>query len=236
MFLCIFLMIRIVDISQHAFLIGFYKAIPVWMCSILAMVGQDSVVGVALVFGSSGDIILDIRDDETFKSDKQIYSHLFKLGGGLFLVQHCLIIFQFISYWNSFKTWSLFSYFIVFNVMYFLILPNIPNELTNIAYIYSFILTTSCFLSINGLSPHKTLKHERFNVYATMLFLFSDTLVILKEIDFEKNNDTLIAKIKSMNPILMKNIIMITYYLSQILFANGAYNRYRYKRSLSKRK
>ena len=207
------------------------------MSSLLSMVGNDSVVGVALIFGSAGDIMLDIRDDDSFKDDTLIYHHLFKLGAGLFLIQHILIICQFVTFWKAFRAYSLFSYFIVFNALYFVILPNIPAALSNIVCIYSFVLTTSCFLSINALSPHKALKHERFNCYATVLFLFSDFLVIVREIETVGPNESeILSMIKGMDAILMKNVIMITYYAAQILFANGAYNRYRYKRSLLKRK
>ena len=235
----LFLSIPIIDITKHAFLMGFYKAIPVWMCAILAMVGNESVIGVALVFGSTGDIMLDIRNHQTFNHDQEMNYHLFKLGVILFLLQHILIISQFISYWKSFKNWSLLSYFIVFNLFWFFILPNITEELITIICIYTFILTTSCFLSINSLSIHQSFKHEKFNFYASLLFLFSDSLVILEIIDMnkvKKNNDTFITLLINFDAIIRKNIIMITYYSAQLLYSNAAYNRYRYKRSLLKRK
>lgn len=235
----LFFTIPIVDIGKHAFLMGFYKAIPVWMSAILAMVGNESIIGVALVFGSTGDIMLDIRLDETFDGDDEIRNHLFKLGVGLFLLQHILMVFQFSSYWQSFKTYSIFPYFITFNLLWFFILPNLPEQLVTISCIYTFILTTSCFLSINALSIPSPLKHEKFNLYASVLFLFSDSLVILEVIDLDKvkqNNDELMMNIMGFNKIIRKNVIMITYYLSQLLFANAGYNRYRYKRSQLKRK
>eukprot|EP01083_Nonionella_stella_P075507 205319_1 len=239
--LCISLPMTRLEVSKHAFLIGFYKAIPVWMASILSMVGNDSMVGVALVFGSTGDIMLDIRYDDTFKSDGEMSEHLFKLGSALFLIQHILIIYQFASYWKAFRVYSFFAYLVSFVTVYWVILPLIPNTLRNGVCIYSFVLTTSCFLSINALSPHKTLKHERFNLYATLLFFLSNVLVILTEIEWDQT-DTMhmmnqnISKIQNVNPIVMKVMIMLTYYAAQLFFANGAYNRYRYTRSLMKRK
>eukprot|EP00483_Globobulimina_turgida_P003869 UN03877 len=227
----IFISFPIVDISQHAFLLGFYKAIPIWMCSLLSMAGNDSMVGVALIFGSSGDIMLDVREAQTFENDKHLKQHLFKLGAVLFLIQHLLIIYQFTTYWKSFKSYSLLSFFLVFNAVYFIVLPNISQQLTNIVCVYSVALAITCFLSINALSPNKALKHERFNFYATILFLFSDSLVILHEIDVERATDNyIISMFNEINPILMQNIIMITYYWAQMMFANGAYNRYRYNR------
>ena len=208
-----------------------------WMCSILAMVGNDSVLGVALVFGSSGDIMLDIRDDDTFRNDTEIHLHLFKLGAGLFFVQHVLMICQFASYWKSLRAYSFCSYLVVFIALYSMVLPNIPDGLTPLVCVYSFALTTSCFLSINALSPHRALKHEKFNVIASVLFLVSDSLVISKEIKIKKGDPMgLLTAIKSMDPVLLQIIIMVTYYASQMLFANAAYNRYRYRRSLIKRK
>eukprot|EP01084_Bolivina_argentea_P293855 505506_1 len=227
-----FISFPIVDISRHAFLLGFYKAIPVWMCSLLAMVGNDSMVGVALIFGSVGDIMLCVRHDSTFEGKQNM--HLFKLGAGCFLIQHIIIIFQFMSFWKSFKSYSLFIYFIVFNAVYFLVMPNLPNQLSNIVCIYSMVLTTTCFLAINGLS-NKLLKHEKFNVYATIIFLISDFLVILKETNNDKTNDNIVSIIKNTDPIILEIIIMTTYYAAQILFANGAYNRFRHNKFLFKR-
>jgi len=127
---------------------------------------------------------------------------------------------------GQFRAYSLLPYLIVIIVLYFVILPSIEDSLSTIVCIYSLVLTTSSFLSINALSPHKSLKHERFNCYATLLFLFSDCLVIAKEIELIPAN---------VSTVLMQNVIMISYYAAQLLFANGAYNRYRYEKTMLKR-
>ena len=224
------------DVSQHAFLIAFYKAIPVWMCSLLAMVGNDSVVGVALVFGSCGDIMLDIRDEESFRADEAVHRHLFRLGVGLFLVQHVLIICQFAAHWRAFRAHSLLPFALSLLTLYLVVLPNVSQELRPLVCVYSLALSSSCFVSLNGLSRGKALKHEKMNVTATLLFLLSDFLVISREIieRGDANANAVLLLVESANPTIVKGMVMITYYASQMMFANGAYNRYRHRRALRK--
>ena len=192
------------------------------------------MIGVALVFGSSGDILLKIREDAMFQDDEK--EHLFQMGAGLFLIEHILIIYQFVTFWKSFRLSSVIPYVVVLLLLYEVILPSIPQSLTTMVILYSLTLTTSCFLSINALDPYRALKHEKFNVLATMLFLFSDCLVISKEIKGNTNDIGLMAMIKGIDEVVLEIVIMVTYYAAQMLFANGAYNRYRYSRAMTKRK
>ena len=177
------------------------------------MVGNDSMVGVALVFGSAGDIMLGVRDDPMVQEDNL---HLFQLGAGLFLVEHILIIYQFTTFWKSFRVSSLIPYVLVLIVHYAVVLPSISQALTTMVIVYSMTMTTyQCivyFLSINALDPYLALNHEQMNVFATVVFLLSALLVISREIKVNQDVIELMAMIKGIDDMMLRIGIMVTYY------------------------
>ena len=147
---------------------------------------------------------------------------VFRMGAGLFAVQHILMICQFGMWFKYPRPYSYFVYAGIIVILY-IMHPFCPKEMFIVTVIYGLILGTSFFMSLNAMSYPHSLPFERTFAYGVLSFLISDSVLLASEINLIPMPDGYQRKI-------MHPIVMITYYAAQILFANGSMGVYEFNR------
>jgi len=217
--LYIFCHYYILNPSEYAFFLAFMKALPIWLSSTICMVNHNSTIGIALLFGSVGDMTLDIRDSKYYSSNSTHRELLFKMAIMFFSIEHCILIIFFLFSFKKLRYYAFFVYIIGIVVLNYES-SLIPSNVYNLVLIYGFLLNSVLFCSINALSiGQKQWKlFEIYNIIGSILFVISDAFVSADEFH-----------VVSFTGRQIYWLIMITYYSSQFMFANSTIENFKYQ-------
>lgn len=173
------------------------KALPIWMLAAHVFMTLKDRKGrlllVGVLFGSAGDVALTTE-----------FEHSLLLGLGLFLIGHVFYIASFAHQWQ-FKTWKIIpsGLVLLLSVGLSIVLTPHLNGLTIPVYAYIFVITLMAVLAIFRRPPSPAVW------IGAVLFILSDALIALREF----------AEMDIPHPSVL---IMSTYYLAQVLIAEGS--------------
>ena len=187
------------------------KPLPIWALGILALKSNNTygkLIATGLLFGSFGDILLDL-DDHAYPN-----AGFFIYGLASFLVSHLFYVRAFWSCGLSFDNAhfvfaiALVYYYSIMKVL----LPNMQRELVGPVLVYGLVISSMIFLAfMRFFSPETCGKGSKFrSLIGSLVFLVSDSILAVN---------------KFAGPVENAHIyVMITYYVGQTFLAASTYH------------
>ena len=180
------------------------KASPIWTCAIASYLQGNAyahMIGIGLFLSSFGDIFLELDDDYGWD--------LFIPGLVSFLLAHLCYIAAFRGHLQSASYYfSLPLVFVYYGVVMSQLLPRVEMALRIPVAVYGLAISAMAFLSLNryfSSDQHPTSK--LLSLLGSLSFVASDTVLAFNKFHTPIDN--------------AKLIVMITYYLGQVLIAGS---------------
>ena len=183
----------------------FVKALPIWTAALAAVEESPHPFAVSVAIGlfasSFGDIFLELDDDYGID--------MFIPGLLCFLVAHLFYIRSFAGKMIS-TTWKTGFPLVVIYYIWIMstLIPKVETALKAPVAVYGIAITTMALFSINRfLSTEATSTSRLLSLLGSLSFVASDSVLAFNKFHTPIKN--------------AKTIVMITYYLGQILIASS---------------